>query len=207
MFLRRSILRSVLTYVAFFATICYHTIYASPWIFPPLAFYGADVLSRLLRYRIKDATLTAQDAQMTLIRVHNCDEGWLTGQHVRLRVFLSNRVLESHTFAIPSALPSHSCLSPPGLLLAARTNRDWTWALNIYTRKEEERSQVNGKSEGGSFASVQVMLDGAYGGSSIYLGRYSSTLLVAGGSGITFILSLLDDVVGRCIKLGHNQGG
>jgi ferric-chelate reductase len=51
------------------------------------------------------------------------------------------------------------------------------------------------------------MLDGAYGGSSIYLGRYSSTLLVAGGSGITFILSLLDDVVGRCINLGHNQGG
>ena len=59
---------SVLTYVAFFVTICYHTIYASPWIFPPLALYGADVLLRLLRYRIKDATLTAQDARMTLVR-------------------------------------------------------------------------------------------------------------------------------------------
>jgi hypothetical protein len=82
MFLRRSvsfsvsfhncvqILRSVLTYIAFFVTICYHTIYASPWIFPPLAFYGADVLSRLLRYRIKDGILTVQDAQMTL--VHEC---------------------------------------------------------------------------------------------------------------------------------------
>jgi len=61
---------SVLTYVAFFVTICYHTLYASPWIFPPLAFYRADVLLRLLRYRIKDAILTAQDADMTL--VHEC---------------------------------------------------------------------------------------------------------------------------------------
>jgi ferric-chelate reductase len=50
------------------------------------------------------------------------------------------------------------------------------------------------------------MLDGAYRASSVYLGRYESALLVAGGSGITFILSLLDDVVGLCIKLGYNQG-
>jgi len=65
-------LRSILTYVAFFVTICYHTIYSSPWIFPPLAFYGADVLLRLFRYRIKDATLTAQDADMTLVQQIFC---------------------------------------------------------------------------------------------------------------------------------------
>jgi len=46
------------------------TLYSSPWIFPPLAFYGADVLLRLLHYQIKDDTLTAQDAHMTL--VHKC---------------------------------------------------------------------------------------------------------------------------------------
>lgn len=59
---------SVLAFTAFFITICYHTIYASPWIFPPLAFYGADVLLRLFRYRIKDATLVAVDKQMTIVR-------------------------------------------------------------------------------------------------------------------------------------------
>ncbi|KAG2094855.1 uncharacterized protein F5147DRAFT_778882 [Suillus discolor] len=42
-----------------------------PWIFPPLAFYGADVLLHLFRYRIKDATLTVQDAHTALIRVYN----------------------------------------------------------------------------------------------------------------------------------------
>ncbi|KAG1762575.1 iron reductase [Suillus occidentalis] len=137
----------VLTYVAFFVTICYHTIYASPWIFPPLAFYGAD------------------------IRVHNCDDGWLAGQHVRLRVFFSNRVFESHAFTILSAPPSHSCLSSPGFLLAAR-----------------------------------IMLDGPYGGSSVDLGLHESVLLIAGGSGVTFTLGLLDDIVGRCVKLGRSQG-
>ncbi|KAG1773263.1 iron reductase [Suillus placidus] len=196
----------ILTYVAFFVTICYHTIYASPWIFPPLAFYGADVLLRLFRYRIKDATLTAPDAHMTLIRVHNCDDGWLAGQHVRLRIFFSNRVFESHALTILSAPPSHSCLSSPGFLLAARSDGDWTRALNNYTRKEQERLRINEKSESDSAAFVQVMLDGPYGGSSVDLGLYESVLLIAGGSGVTFTLGLLDDIIGRCVKLGRSQG-
>lgn len=57
----------MLGYVAFFITICYHTDYAVPWIFPPLAFYGFDMLLRLFRYRIKDATLVPVDSNMTLV--------------------------------------------------------------------------------------------------------------------------------------------
>lgn len=57
----------MLGYVAFFITICYHTTYATPWIFPPLAFYGFDMLLRLFRYRIKDATLVPVDGNMTLV--------------------------------------------------------------------------------------------------------------------------------------------
>ena len=64
-------LDSVLGYVAFFVTICYHTIYASPWIFPPLAFYGFDILLRMFRYRIKDATLVPVDGNMTLVSPFN----------------------------------------------------------------------------------------------------------------------------------------
>lgn len=115
-------------------------------------------------------------------------------------------MLESHALTILSAPPSHTCLSSSGFLLAARTNGDWTRALNNYTRKEQERLQVNETSEGGSSTLVQVMLDGPYGGSSVDLGRYESALLVAGGSGVTFTLGLLDDIIGRCIKLGRSQG-
>lgn len=58
---------SLLAYVAFLVAICYHTIYASLWIFPPLALYGLDILMRMFRYRIKDAILVPVDNQMTLV--------------------------------------------------------------------------------------------------------------------------------------------
>ncbi len=58
---------SILSFVAFFVTICYHTIYATPWIFPPLALYGLDMLLRFFRYRIKDATLAPISNQLTIV--------------------------------------------------------------------------------------------------------------------------------------------
>ena len=58
---------SVLGFVAFFITICYHTTYAVPWIFPPMAFYGLDLFLRMIRLRVKDASLVACDNQMTIV--------------------------------------------------------------------------------------------------------------------------------------------
>ncbi|SRR6266851_1158067 len=58
---------SVLTYVSFFVTICYHTLFARPWIYPPLALYGLDLLMRLFRFRIKDASLVPMK-DMTIVR-------------------------------------------------------------------------------------------------------------------------------------------
>ena len=75
-------------------------------------------------------------------------------------VFFSPIEYWSHT--ILSAPPSHSCISSPGLL-AARTNGDWTRALNNYTRKEQECLQTDEKHEGCPSTLVQVMLDGSYG--------------------------------------------
>ncbi|KAL0953023.1 hypothetical protein HGRIS_007227 [Hohenbuehelia grisea] len=222
-----------LAFVAFFITLCYHTIYASPWIFPPLAFYAADLLMRLLRVRIKDATLVPVAHQMTLIRVAGCDAGWLAGQHVRLRVFFSGRVFEAHPLTISTATPDISCISQSdGILLGARAAGDWTKALNDYAQSERKRlvSQPEhstdektalGKAHDDVTVKetrallvdqdlpevpVMVMVDGPYGGSSIDLGEYESVLLVSGGSGVTFSLGMLDDIVGRCIRLGRKNG-
>ncbi|KAK7032505.1 ferric-chelate reductase Frp1 [Paramarasmius palmivorus] len=203
----------VLLFVAFFVTICYHTIYAPPWIFPPLAFYGFDMLLRLFKYRIKDATLTPVDSQMTLIRIPHCDAGWEAGQHVRLRVFFSGRVFESHPLSIMNAPSTTSCLTGingSGIILGARVRGDWTRALNTYARAEKTAVLSSGPNkldeEVISDVPIQVMIDGPYGGCSIDLGRYESILLIAGGSGATFTLGLLDDIVGRCIRLGRSGG-
>ncbi|KAA1466991.1 iron reductase [Dentipellis sp. KUC8613] len=199
----------ILLYPAFFITLCYHTIYAAPWIYPPLAFYGLDLLMRLLRFRIKDATLIPSGQQMTLIQVHDCDGGWEAGQHVRLRVFLEGRFFESHPLSIACAPPSTSCLSSRTLLLAARVQGDWTRALHRYACEEHERvCGLSEKHREGEAADVpvQVMLDGPYGGCGVDLGRYENVLLVAGGAGATFTLGLLDDIVGRCVRLGRRHG-
>lgn len=53
---------------------------------------------------------------------------------------------------------------------------------------------------------MHVMIDGPYGGCSIDLGEYESVLLFSGGSGVTFTLGMLDDIVGRVVKLGRSGG-
>jgi hypothetical protein len=58
---------SIVSVVVFFVLLNYHTPFSIPWVFPPLAFYGLDLLLRLLRYRVKEATLLAQDNTMTLV--------------------------------------------------------------------------------------------------------------------------------------------
>ncbi|KAJ3900337.1 iron reductase [Lentinula edodes] len=221
----------VLGFVAFFITICYHTIYAVPWIFPPLAFYAADMFMRMLRVRIKDANLTAVDSNMTLIRIQDCDTNWIAGQHVRLRVFFSGRVFESHPLTIMNAPSNVTCLAGPsstesgrGIILGARVTGDWTRALNNYADAEgkaiqaqnaiwvaekkkaasnDEHSSLSDQSIPLPEVPVQVMLDGPYGGCSLDLGQYETVLLIAGGSGATFTIGVLDDIVGRCARLGR----
>ena len=53
---------------------------------------------------------------------------------------------------------------------------------------------------------MQVMIDGPYGGCSVDLGEHETALLFAGGSGITFTLGILDDIVGRVVRRGRRYG-
>lgn len=78
---------SVIAFPAFFITLCYHTIYAAPWIFPPIAFYAFDIVVR----RIKDAQLIRVDGGM--------NNGVLTPSYVTYTVFLLkyiNHTLHQH---------------------------------------------------------------------------------------------------------------
>ncbi|TFK37211.1 hypothetical protein BDQ12DRAFT_685512 [Crucibulum laeve] len=218
-----------LAFPAFFITICYHTIYAAPWIFPPLAFFGFDLLLRAMKYRVKNALLVPVDNQMTLIHIPHCTSGWTPGQHVRLRVFFSGRIFESHPLTILSATPDVSCLAVPspattspipaltnerggGIILGARVMGDWTRALNAYaTSTASLLSSPSGSADEceklrTAEVPALVMLDGPYGGCTLDLGAYESVLLFAGGSGATFTLSLLDDIVGRCVRKGREGG-
>lgn len=97
------------------------------------------------------------------------------------------------------------------LTLGSRPVGDWSRALHAYAQREKDLtlgavgteklrdSQIVG-------VPVQVMIDGPYGGCSIDLGDYESVLLFSGGSGVTFTLGMLDDIVGRVVRLGRSGG-
>jgi hypothetical protein len=132
--------------------------------------------------------------------------------------------------SILNAPPAISCLrtspSDPSVVLGVRVSGDWSKALNSYARAETERvasSEVEREREKeGAFEDlgpdgvyradrsggvpVQVMLDGPYGGCGLDLGAYDSVLLLAGGSGASFTLGLLDDLVGRCVGGRRGRG-
>ena len=230
---------SFLAFPSFFITVCYHTTYAAPWIFPPLAFYAFDLVMRQFRYRIKDAYLIRVDNQMTVIHIPNADAGFRAGQHLRLRVFFDGRgVFEAHPLSILCGPSEQTCLqsgdvdkyyksSPdlsaieeqgynvrgrgvsPGILLGASVMGDWTKALNEFALKEQENalssSPVEPRSSGSMNPnatpvpiSAQVMFDGPYGGCSLDLVTFERVLLLAGGSGATFAVGALDELVAAC---------
>lgn len=100
---------------------------------------------------------------------------------------------------------------PPGISFGVRVLGDWTRSLNQYASRVSaetmtERDQAAEDTQVFSEVPVQVMIDGPYGGCSMDLGDHETVLLLAGGSGITFTLGLLDDLVGRCIKKGRSNG-
>ncbi|OCF36712.1 ferric-chelate reductase [Kwoniella heveanensis BCC8398] len=215
----------VVFFVGFFAAISYHTPYSRPWIYPCAAIYGYDLLVRMLRYRIKDATLIPVDETLTMIHIPDCDAGWLPTQHVFLRVMKGSGIFESHPFTITNAASTPLSASPRGIILYAKIAGDWTDKLHVIASKGDsgqidlvdngnaeererflkDRTEQEGLGEklsGGSQVGldhpgtrVQVMFDGPYGGLKLDLGEYENVLLVGGGSGITFILGSIEEAL------------
>jgi ferric-chelate reductase len=110
---------------------------------------------------------------------------------------------------------------PSGLSIGVRVAGDWSMALNRYAngmakttmkgssiRHDGAMIEVSEKliERSPLEVPVQVLIDGPYGGSSVDLGDYETVLLFSGGSGITFTLGLLDDIVGRCVRKGRKNG-
>ncbi|KAJ7501069.1 hypothetical protein B0H11DRAFT_2275407 [Mycena galericulata] len=228
-----------LTFPAFFITVCYHTIYAPPWIFPPLAFYGADLLLRIFRWRVVVARVHGLPGGMTLIHVPRATAGWRAGQHVQMRALVGGRAWEAHPLSVCCAAPEVTCLSGPGgeplgMLLAARACGDWSGALRafacvpLYLDEEEEEEEGHARHRGESGEGdvkralspaeeegekekelpgreAHLVLEGPYGGPTLRATDFETVLLFAGGSGATFTLGVLDDLVGRCFLRSHNS--
>jgi ferric-chelate reductase len=202
----------VVFFVGFFAAMCYHTPYFAPWLYVCVAIYAYDHFVRLLRYRIKDATLVPVDSTLTMIHIPDCDAGWLPTQHVNVRVLRGAGIFESHPFTITNAPPGALSGSPRGIVLYAKVAGDWTrrlhkmacdTSLEIGDDYEEREAFLKGDEKLALGADhpgrhVTVMIDGPYGGLKMDLGCYGHLLVVAGGSGVTFLLGTIEEAL--CLR-------
>lgn len=122
-----------------------------------------SLVVRMLRYRIKDATLVPVDKTLTMvspnphfvflchpcstsaapqkneltipqIHIPDCDAGWLPTQHVLLRVLSGSGIFESHPFTITNAPSTPFSASPRGIILYAKVAGDWTKKLHDLAR-------------------------------------------------------------------------
>lgn len=161
-----------------------------PWVLTALGVYGFDHLLRALKTRICTATLRPiPELGVTRIEIPHLNAGWRPGQHVRLRILSTGVGIlgwsEAHPFTIAS-------VSGEGLSLMVKKAGDWT--NKVYDMAT--MSDAIHKGGWGAEKKAKVWIEGPYGGvGNTMMDSYSGAVFVAGGSGITFALSSITDLL------------
>ena len=169
-----------------------------------MGIYVFDRLARLLKTRYTTARITAlSELGMTRVEVLGANAGWRAGQHVRVRVLEGELggpsrlgMLECHPFTICSVSESPS---GENLTLMCKKTGAWTNKLFELARGMEygSFSSDGSRAEKGSEPrDVRLLIEGPYGGPNhtIY-SSFSGALVVAGGSGITYALGVVQDLL------------
>jgi len=180
--------------------LCLHTPDAIPWVVGAAAIYGVDHVLRIIKSRISEVTLRPMpDLGIVRVEVPHVNAGWRAGQHVRLRVLSSGMGplgwAEVHPFTIAS-------VGGDGMVLMCKKAGSWT--SKLYDMATGSASPEKGGVIG---AKAKVIIEGPYGGiGHTMMDKYSGALFVCGGSGITFGLAAMQeliqkDIAGRsCVK-------
>ncbi|KAI0354067.1 incomplete iron reductase [Trametes cingulata] len=187
----------VISAVVFLIAVCFHVPFAVPYVLTAVGFYGLDRLMRLIKSRVAMARLRPlPDLGMTRVEIPAINAGWRAGQHVRLRVLSFGMGwrgwAEAHPFTIASV-----CRSPSGegLVLMCKKAGDWTNKLYELAQRADY-GEANGIG-----SNVQVVVEGPYGGPGhAIFGSFSGAMFVAGGSGITFALGAVQDLIKKDLE-------
>ncbi|KAL5524839.1 hypothetical protein ACEPAF_9985 [Sanghuangporus sanghuang] len=181
--------------VIFFVGIWYHQAVCSKYVLLAVGIYGFDHLFRIVKTRFATARLTAvPELGLTHVEVPSVGAGWRAGQHVRLRVLSGSMGWFGWTTAHPFTIASAS-ESDKGMVLMCKKAGGWT--RKLYTAASQ--SGTGGIENGYNMQStreMKVIVEGPYGGTGhVVMSSYSSVLLVAGGSGITFGLGAAEELI------------
>lgn len=191
-----------------------------PYFVTAFVFYGYDHVARAARTRVTTAYITPQPALnggSTHVALPGLATGWRAGQHVRMRVV--NPSLPS-AVALPFAIlasrirahPYSAASAPNANGLELIIKKVGASTRSLYSLAGGEEAAIKEKKAGMGMVTdpeaafdarrVKVIVEGPYSGPAARFEGYSGVVLVAGGSGITYTLSLLQDLLAV-----HSQGG
>jgi ferric-chelate reductase len=200
-----------------------------PFILAAVGLYVFDHFARIARTRYTVAWATAEHALnggTTLVHVPSLGAGWRAGQHVRLRVVSNSWFGWWSTWLISRARPFTIAAGSDagGLMLPIKAKGSWTRNLLRMASGAADARPKGGPMDTergrGPARKVRMILEGPYSklwvlvfglatalirlqggpGYTLYT-SYSGAVLVAGGSGVSYLMSVLDDMLQK-----HSSG-
>lgn len=194
------VVQHIITFFGFIIAVAYHmpstATYALTWTYIAVAFYLVDRLIRAAYFayrnrKVSRATLTKLDGNVTKIHIHNPRiKTWSPGSHV-LVSFPGLAFGQNHPATIASTPKSHN----GNLLLLLKTQKGFTKRLMSHANDSSTALLSHESVEGQKMH--PVLLDGPYGGTHPDFAAFDSVLLMAGSTGMTFILPILLDLAER----------
>ncbi|MBW0531637.1 hypothetical protein O181_071352, partial [Austropuccinia psidii MF-1] len=211
----------IIGYLTAIVALWKHVDATHPYLAVCIAAICFDSICKLLKTRLKRATFTAMPAGLTRIEVAGVKDGWRAGQHVFIRVLKGRHIFEKHPFTIANAPNSTTPYgSTNNLLLVAKATGDFTKSIHrlaglprsveLSDPKSLEKSKPINQVPSDdpvipSETYFHVILDGPYGAFFNDMTRYETVLLCAGGSGFTYCMATIEDIVGEAaIHNGRN---
>ncbi|KAJ7182698.1 hypothetical protein C8R43DRAFT_1054634 [Mycena crocata] len=176
----------------------YHDAALLPYFYATIAIYGLDKLMRLVKTRISTATIRSiPELGVTRIELPYINKGWRAGQHVRIQVFSSAMGVTGWVQVHPFTIASQSN-GEQGLVLMCKKTGTWTHKLFA--------AASTGRSEQGVGRDIKVVVEGPYGAfytrgpGFVMFNSYSAAIFIAGGSGITFTLAAIQELIQQDLK-------
>ncbi|KAF6237794.1 hypothetical protein HO173_003995 [Letharia columbiana] len=197
------VIQHLITFFGFIIAIMIHlpstALYSRVYIYIPIALYIVDRLIRILRFAYNNihpgrATLTAFEGGVTKIRVPiKHVQKWRPGAHVLLKVPRLG-FIQSHPATIASVPSSHN----NDLVFILKAHKGFT--NRLLTSATSSTATLLPRTQQDAIAPQQThtaLIEGPYGGSHADFAAFDTVFLIAGSTGVTFILPQLLDIAHR----------
>lgn len=204
------VVQHIISFFGFIIAIMWHlpstALYSRVYIYIPIALYLVDRLIRTAwyaytNYKLSRATLTAVDGA-TRIRLNNPRiKKWSPGAHILIS-FPKLGFGQNHPATIASTPESHG----GDIVLILKSQKGFTKTLLARASESttgliaSEETKADASNHSAAAQTFSALVDGPYGGKHADFAAFDSVCLIAGSTGITFILPILLDIAYRAEK-------